>query len=459
MLFIHNDGCDDWLSKFTTTSEYSFNLDRKGGETHMEIQQVTPHTYLNHLLLMPKYYDLSQSLEAVDRLLQKHPIFKRMYLIEKRISPILSTLEESGLVVSGEWLKSGLQEKQNQLVAVRNEINQTIRRTVCSQVDEEKLYEYWKSRGLPIANGFDALKKYKKLHPTFQMMLTYKSHQSYLKMWEQRLLEKGVAVNGGFLLKGNWRSFSSYTGRIYARNLPLTSMPTEMRNYIVAPKGYQIVSLDIDSAELRFMAYHAKCSSLVRKFYKGIDVLTEIADMIRSSFDSHDITENQLRELAKKFTYSLLYGAGKQTIAKNMRKIFHHVTSVEVGRLIAVFYDTYPELQHFLSERGKNEKLLTVFGEIEPVAKFTTAQKKNFTLQHSVAVAIKMLLSILAEDDIKIIHVIHDEIWFITKENMYLDKFIKQVEVKFEKKIEMLFPGLPVNGILSKEKIGGKYNE
>ncbi|MEI3610451.1 DNA polymerase [Pseudogracilibacillus sp. SO10305] len=419
-------------------------------------QKMISHTNLNHLLLMPKHYDLTQSRKEVDVLLQKHSLFKELYLLEKSISPILSTLEESGLLISGEWFKSGLQEKQNQLVAVRNEINQMMGEAVSDQVDEDKLHHYWKLRELPVAKGMDELIMYRKLHPSFQMMLTYKNYQNYLKMWGQRLLEKGTTVDGGVILQAQWRSFTSYTGRIYARNLPLTSLPNEMRNYIMTPKDYQIISLDINAAELRFMAYHAKCGSLVQKIQKGIDVLTEISDMIRYIFDSHDITGKQLRKLAKEFTYSLAYGSGIQTITKKMRKIFPHVTSVEVDRLRAVFYDTYPELQHFLNERGKSEKLLTVFGEIEPVAKFTTTQKKNFTLQHSVAVALKVLLNVLAENDFEIIHVVHDEVWFLVEENIYLDEFIKQVEERFEKEIEMILPGLPTNGILSKEKLRGE---
>lgn len=422
-------------------------------------QAKLPHTNLNHLLLMPKHYDLTQSHKEVDMLLQKHSLFKELYILEKSISPILSTLEKSGLFISDEWFRDGLQERQNQLVAVRNEMNQMIGEAVSDQVDEDRLYQYWKHGELPVAKGMDELIKYRKLHPSFQMMLTYKNHQNYLKMWGQRLLEKGTTVDGGVILQAQWRSFTSYTGRIYARNLPLTSLPNEMRNYIMAPKGYQIVSLDINAAELRFMAYHAKSSSLVRKFQKGIDVLTEIADMVRYTLDSHDITGEQLRKLAKEFTYSLAYGSGIQTITKNMRKIFPHVTSGDVDRLIAVFYDTYPELQQFLTERGESEKLLTVVGEIEPVAKFTTTQKKNFTLQHSVAVALKVLLNVLTENDFEIIHVVHDEVWFLVEENIYLDDFIKQIEERFEKEINNLFPGLPTNGILSKEKIGGKYNE
>lgn len=405
---------------------------------------------------MPKHYDLTQSWKAIDGLLQKHSIFKELYLIEKNISPILSTLEEAGLLISGEWFKSGLQEKQNQLVAVRNEINQMIGEAVSDQVDEDKLHHYWKLRELPVAKGFDALKKYKRLHPTFQMILTYKNYQNYLKMWGQSLLEKGVVVDGGVLLKGTWRSFSSYTGRMTARDLPLTSLPSAMRDYIVSPPGEQIVSLDLDNAELRFLAHYAGCDALKEQFIQGIDVHAKTAKLLRGNIAGHEVDDEKARKLAKQFIYSLLYGASRQRILKNMQKAFYNITNADVAASIDEFYELYPELLVFLEERADSSKLVATFGEVEPVEKFTRTQKKNYALQASVSIAIKLLMTTLAEHGIKIIHVLHDEIWILMENNVHLDKFIKQVEVKFEKKIEKLFPGLPTNGILSKENIGGK---
>lgn len=392
-------------------------------------------------------------------LLQKHSLFKELYLLEKSISPILSTLEESGLLISSGWFRSGLQEKQNQLVAVRNDINQMIGEAVSDQVDKNKLHQYWKHRELPVAKGFDELKRYRKLHPSFQRMLTYKNHQNYLKMWGQRLVEKAVAVDGGVLLKGNWRSFSSYTGRIAARNLPLTSMPSAMRDYIVSPIGQQIVSLDLDNAELRLLSHYAECHALKEQFYRGIDVHAETAKLLHRNMSKPEVNDEQARQLAKQFTYSLLYGAGRQTITKNMQKVFHSITNADVVALIGEFYELYPELLVFLEERADSPKLLTPFGGIEPVAEFTRTQKKNYTLQASVSVAIKLLMTTLNELNIKIIHVLHDEVWIQLSEKMDLESLIKQVEVKYEKKIEMTFPGLPTKGILTKEKIGGKYNE
>src|SRR5699024_1879194 len=156
--------------------------------------------------------------------------------------------------------------------------NQMIGEPTSDQEDEKMPHHYWKRRELPIARGVDELNKESYLHSSLQMMLAYNNHQHYWIIWSQRFAEYGTTVDGRVLLQAQWRSFTSYTGRIYARNLPLTSLPNEMRNYIMAPKGYQIVSLDINAAEIRFMTYHAKSSSLIHKFQKGIDVLTEIAD-------------------------------------------------------------------------------------------------------------------------------------------------------------------------------------
>src|SRR5699024_6943652 len=316
-------------------------------------------------------YSLNKHMVQVERLLRSHPVFSRLYQLEKAIQPVLTNMEEQGLIVSKNWFTTGLQEKRNQLAQAGKEINGLIGSSNEEVVEEKILRRFWEENDLPTTTTFDSLKKYKHLHPTYQLMMTYNNTQNYLKMWEQRLLEKGVVVDGGVLLKGNWRSFSSYTGRIAARNLPLTSMPSAMRDYIVSPIGQQIVSLDLDNAELRLLSHYAECHALKEQFYRGIDVHAETAKLLHRNMFKHEVNDEQARQLAKQFTYSLLYGAGRQTITKNMQKVFHSITNADVSVLVDEFYGLYPELLVFLEERADSTKLLTPFGEIEPVAKFT----------------------------------------------------------------------------------------
>src|SRR5699024_6942863 len=103
-------------------------------------------------------------------------------------------------------------------------------------------------------------------------------------------------------------------------------------------------------------------------------------------------------------------------------------------------------------ERADRSQRLTPFGEIKPGAKFTRTKKKNYALQVGDSVAIKVLITTLAERDIKRIHVLHDEVWNLQTKEMNLDIFIKQVEVAIKEKIKKKFQELPKNGILTKEK-------
>lgn len=90
---------------------------------------------------------------------------------------------------------------------------------------------------------------------------------------------------------------------------------------------------------------------------------------------------------------------------------------------------------------------------------FNHTLRRNFTLQASVSVAIKMLMSILFKHRIGIIHVLHDEVWILIPEEMNIDSFIDEPLKEFEEKINNTFLGFPTNGLLTKETIGGKYNE
>lgn len=405
--------------------------------------------------MTPKHYDLNQNGGAVGKLLQIRPELNSLYLLEKEISPILSTMEEIGLLISNEWFSEGLQGRRDQLVQISNEINQIIGSAKRRRVDDEKLHEFWNTNNLPVANSFDALRRYKDLHPSYRLTMKYKNHQSYLKMWDEKLKEKGTLIDDDILIKGSWHSFSSYTGRITVRNLPLTSIPIAIRDYVVSPRGYQTYSLDLNNAELRFLAHYAKCNSLLEQFHKGIDVHAETAKLIRKSFGSHDINEDQSRKLAKQFAYSLLYGAGKRTIAKNMRKTFYDVTSADVDALTDAFYQKYPELLRFLLDRGEDEKLLTPFGKIKPLAEFTETQRKNFAMQSSVSAAIKILLTVLAKNGIEIVHVIHDEVWILVPVETGIDNFITNSIKNFKEKMNEVFSGLPMEGLLMREKIGG----
>ncbi len=288
-------------------------------------------------------------------------------------------------------------------------------------------------------------------------MLKQKKQEIFLKQWGSNLVCKGTQLpNGDVKITGSWRSFSSYTGRITAKRLPLTSLPRGLRDYIVAPEGMQLFSLDMSNAELRFLAHYAKCDSLLEQFNKGSDVHSETSKLIRSKVTNLQVDDETIREVAKVFTFSQLYGAGLNTITENSRKECNVITHTDVKKITAVFDQTYPELKNFLDKQEESERLLTAFGQVNPVVLLKKNQKRNFTMQSSVSIAIKILILILAKRSINVAHIIHDEVWIEISNDVDLEDLIVKVTREFELEMDTIFKDFPTPGFLKIKKLGGK---
>src|SRR5699024_1744475 len=154
--------------------------------------------------------------------------------------------------------------------------------------------------------------------------------------------------------------------------------------------------------------------------------------------NSHALDDEQAREPAKRYTYSFLYGAGVKSIQKSLQKVFKSITSADVVTINDAFIQQYPEIQRFLLERENSERLLTAFGEVKPIARFQGAQRRNFTLQSSVSVAIKMLMETLANHKIDIVHVLHDEGYISIPIETNLETLMAEVANAFEEKQKTL---------------------
>jgi len=397
-----------------------------------------PHSSISKLLLLPKNFCIEEHNPLVSGILESHHVFHQLYELEKSIQPILASIEKRGLVVAEEWFGCGLEEKRTQRTKVVTEINQYID-GAHDDVDESRLHDFWRRNNLPVVKSLNALANYKHLHPTYNLMRQYRKHSNYLKQWGSNLKHAGVELkNGDVRIKGKWQSFASYTGRISAKQLPLTSLPSAMRDYIVPPKNSQLVSIDLNNAELRFLAFYGRCNPLIKKFNAGRDIHQETAQLIQKSINSHALDDEQARELAKRYTYSFLYGAGVKSIQKSLQKVFKSITSADVVTINDAFIQQYPEIQRFLLERENSERLLTAFGEVKPIARFQGAQRRNFTLQSSVSVAIKMLMETLANHKIDIVHVLHDEGYISIPIETNLETLMAEVANEFEEKQKTL---------------------
>lgn len=412
-----------------------------------------PYSSLRNLMLLPKQYQVEQDYPIVQRILKISDVFQKMHDLEQRIQPILSAIAANGIFISNEWFTEGLKPKRDELDQVIREIAEYVI-IQGNATGEVPLEAFWSENHLPIAHNYDELSKYRRLHPTYGLVLKYKKQQQFLLQWGERLLTDGIQHEDGVLLKGEWLSYASYSGRIFAKKLPLTSIPKEMRRFVLSPEGYQTLSLDLNNAELRFLAYYARCETMLNQFEGQQDVHALTGKLITKVLQVEELCDDALaRSAGKQYAFSMLYGAKDATIVQSFRKQFPNATSADVARINNEFNRMYPQLQIFFSQMQQSEKLLTPFGKIRPLVKFSRTQKRNFALQSSVAVAVKILM-IVASQYFKVVHVVHDEIWIHapTREPTAL---IEEMVKKYYEQLDALLPGFPVKRLLQVEKIGG----
>jgi DNA polymerase-1 len=103
------------------------------------------------------------------------------------------------------------------------------------------------------------------------------------------------------------------SGRLACRDPNLQALPKQsgkiyrVRELILAPPGYVLMSWDWEQAELRLMAHYTKDPFLVDAFRKGKDIHQETADRLDVS-----------RDKAKRTNFSVIYGIGYDTLAEEL---------------------------------------------------------------------------------------------------------------------------------------------
>ena len=131
-------------------------------------------------------------------------------------------------------------------------------------------------------------------------------------------VKAGGTFYQGFLdtMDGNCRIHPSLalhgtiSSRLSCRDPNLQALPKKsgkiyrVRELIIAPPGYVLMSWDWEQAELRLMAHYTKDPFLVDAFKEGKDIHQETADKLSVS-----------RDKAKRTNFSVVYGIGADTLA------------------------------------------------------------------------------------------------------------------------------------------------
>lgn len=118
------------------------------------------------------------------------------------------------------------------------------------------------------------------------------------------LMDSDCRVHPNLVLHG------TISGRLACWGVNLQALPKKsskiyrVRDLIIAPPGYVLMSWDWEQAELRLMAHYTKDPFLVDAFREGKDIHQETADKLGVP-----------RDKAKRTNFSVIYGIGADTLA------------------------------------------------------------------------------------------------------------------------------------------------
>lgn len=155
------------------------------------------------------------------------------------------------------------------------------------------------------------------------------------------------------------------TGRFAARNPNLQNMPRAdsdeigVRNFIIAPKGKALLSLDFSQIELRVGAFYCRDERMLETYRTGGDIHAQTTSVIyripfEQAADKNAEHYKERRAIAKNCNFGVFYGLFPKGLQRNLKfKAGLDTPLSECERIIENLKSGYPRLARWQEETKK----------------------------------------------------------------------------------------------------------
>ena len=275
------------------------------------------------------------------------------------------------------------------------------------------------------------------------------------------------------------------TGRFAARNPNLQNCPRKdndpigVRNFIKAPEGNVILSLDFSQIELRVGAFYCRDEKMLETYHSGGDIHAQTTSVIykipfKEAADKNNPHYKERRTIAKNCNFGVFYGLFANGLQRTLRfKAGLKTTKEECETIIKNLKDGYPGLAKWQKETvktaantcftetwlGRRRYLIGMLSEDWGKRSFAERCALNTPIQGTAADILKLacgrIVAGLSERQwLKPLLQIHDELVFEVPEDKVNDavRFIKEcMEAK-------PFPEFDVP-IVAEAAVGGSFGD
>jgi DNA polymerase-1 len=275
--------------------------------------------------------------------------------IEKPLIPVIARMEHRGVLVDPQVLNTLAGKYRAELEEIEKSIYKAAGRefNVSSPkqlgevlFDELKIIpeKMKKTAGGQRSTRESELEKMRDMHPIIADILEYRELKKLLSTYIENLpalLDTDNRLHAEFLQTG------TTTGRMASQNPNLQNIPLRsergraIRGAFVAPKGFELVSLDYSQIELRIAAILSGDEKLCKIFHDGRDVHREVAAQVfRVSPENVDA---EMRRRAKIINFGILYGMGVNALRAQLG-----TTTADAHQFLEDYFSTFKTLSQYL---------------------------------------------------------------------------------------------------------------
>ncbi|PJF44863.1 MAG: DNA polymerase I [Phototrophicales bacterium] len=342
----------------------------------VDIEQAAPYAVADAALVFP----LRQKQEAE---LAQHPaLIELLHEMEMPLIPVIIEMEMRGVLLDTPYLESlsvELAERMHQLEqdifleSGYGEFNlnstQQLADVLFGKLNlSPKGIKRTKTGRYSLTA--DALETMTELHPIIPKILEYR-HLQKLKSTYVDALPALINPTTG-RVHTSYNQTGTSTGRFSSsdpnlQNIPIrTEEGRRIRRAFIAPKGYQLLSVDYSQIELRILAHFSGDEALIHAFEQGLDIHASTAAAVYR-IPIEEVTYEQ-RSFAKAVNFGLMYGMGAFRLARDSE-----LTYAEATDFIEAYFKQFPGVKRYLDN---SKAFANQYGYVETLK----GRRRNFPI-------------------------------------------------------------------------------
>lgn len=305
--------------------------------------------------------------------LRTHQSLGLYELIEKKLIPILSDMEKTGILVDKADLSAMSVEFEGRMATLATDIHKLAGHEFNvgspKQLGEVLFEEMGLSGGKKGKNGAWGTDS------SVLEALTEQGVEIAAKVTDWRQLSKLKSTYADALVEQinpatgrvhtNFQMAVTTTGRLSStdpnlQNIPIrTQEGARIRRTFIAASGHCLLSADYSQIELRLLAHVADISALKESFLKGEDIHARTASEV--FLVPMEQMDSATRRRAKAINFGIIYGISAFGLARQLG-----ISAGEAKHYIDAYFKRYPEIQAYMTTTKEQARIdgfvLTPFG-------------------------------------------------------------------------------------------------